>query len=278
MVMDELVDLMGTRHKLRPGPDIGGFNTLAFADDLVLASGTVHGMNQQLATAREFFDARSMKVNASKSHTIRLAPAPGTRTVKVAEGSTFSIGDEPIMNRKITESVKYLGLSLSPKGPNKYDTHAVVKDLQLIQKAALKPEQKLDVIRDRTRPQGDRLTETKNINQSLASLGNVTMALGNTQDHVPFRDSKLTHLLHLSLDGNSKTLMFVKVSPSEDGAGETLNSLRLAGQVNHCHIGAATKRTRVCPRCLGFLPVPSPARRLQCRPEIPVRGPSSGRL
>ena len=61
---------------------------------------------------------------------------------------------------------------------------------------------------------------------------------------MPFRDSKLTHLLHHSLDGNSKTLMLVNMSRREDGAGETLNSLRLAGQVNHCLIGTATKPTR----------------------------------
>ncbi|KAF0296219.1 Kinesin-like protein KIFC1 [Amphibalanus amphitrite] len=69
------------------------------------------------------------------------------------------------------------------------------------------------------------------------------MALGNTQAHVPFRDSKLTHLLHHSLDGNSKTLMPVNVTPSENGAGETLNSLRLAVQVDRCHMGTATKPT-----------------------------------
>jgi hypothetical protein len=117
MVMDELVDQLGTRHGLQPRPELEAFNCLAFADDLVMASSTVHGMTQLLVTVREFFDDRSMSVNAAKSHTIRLAPAPGTRTVKVVEGSTFSYGGTPIMNRSVNETVKCLGLSLSPKGP-----------------------------------------------------------------------------------------------------------------------------------------------------------------
>ena len=147
MVMDELMDNLGARHELQPGPDLCGFNVLAFADDLVLASGTVHGMNWLLARVQSFFEDRSMTVNAAKSHTIRFAPAPGTRTVKVVEGTTFKYGEEPIKNRKFAEVVKYLGLSLSPTGLAAFTPKEAVRDLGLIRGAALKPAQKLDMIR-----------------------------------------------------------------------------------------------------------------------------------
>ncbi|KAG7207344.1 hypothetical protein KM043_009008 [Ampulex compressa] len=88
-----------------------------------------------------------------------------------------------------------------------------------------------------------RVAETKNINKSLANLGNVILALLKKQEHIPYRNSKLTHLLMPSLGGNSKTLMLLNISPLDECYNETLNSLRFASNVNSCKTGNV-KRTR----------------------------------
>lgn len=80
--------------------------------------------------------------------------------------------------------------------------------------------------------EGERMRETQNINRSLSCLGDVIEALGKGSGHIPYRNSKLTHLLQYSLGGNSKTLMFVMVSPLEAHLKETLTSLRFATKVS----------------------------------------------
>ncbi|KAM0565096.1 kinesin-like nuclear fusion protein [Verticillium nonalfalfae] len=87
--------------------------------------------------------------------------------------------------------------------------------------------------------EGERMKETQSINKSLSCLGDVIEALGRGSGHVPYRNSKLTHLLQYSLGGNSKTLMFVMVSPLETHLKETLTSLRFATKVHNTHIGTA---------------------------------------
>jgi kinesin family member 18/19 len=84
-----------------------------------------------------------------------------------------------------------------------------------------------------TKNQGERLVEGANINKSLLALGNCINALGNHSrkpGHVPYRNSKLTHLLKDSLGGNCHTVMIANVSPSAAHYEDTLNTLKYANR------------------------------------------------
>ena len=69
----------------------------------------------------------------------------------------------------------------------------------------------------------------KNAMFSPSSIGALAK---NREGHVPYRDSKLTHMLQHSLGGDSKALMFCNVSPVECSLNESLTSLWFAQKVN----------------------------------------------
>ncbi|KAJ6685722.1 KINESIN-LIKE PROTEIN KLP-3 [Salix purpurea] len=94
----------------------------------------------------------------------------------------------------------------------------------------------------KTDVQGERLKEAQNINRSLSALGDVISCLANKSSHIPYRNSKLTHLLQDSLGGDSKTLMLVQISPSDHDIGETLSSLNFATRVRGVELGPAKKQ------------------------------------
>eukprot|EP00928_Gymnodinium_smaydae_P052515 TRINITY_DN3645_c0_g1_i1.p1 TRINITY_DN3645_c0_g1~~TRINITY_DN3645_c0_g1_i1.p1 ORF type:complete len:1161 (-),score=384.93 TRINITY_DN3645_c0_g1_i1:201-3683(-) len=96
---------------------------------------------------------------------------------------------------------------------------------------------------DKSGSTGDRLKETQSINRSLSSLADVFLAKAERRQHVPFRNSKLTHLMEPCLSGQGKTLMLVNVCEDEGNAHETLCSLRFASQVAQCSTGGRARRS-----------------------------------
>ncbi|KAE9130862.1 hypothetical protein PF010_g3696 [Phytophthora fragariae] len=82
---------------------------------------------------------------------------------------------------------------------------------------------------------GQRLEESKKINQSLSALGNVISALTDARgrQHIPYRDSKLTRILEDSLGGNCKTTMMAMISPALEAMTESLSTLKFANRAKH---------------------------------------------
>ncbi|XP_071895697.1 kinesin-like protein KIF20B isoform X3 [Anas platyrhynchos] len=85
----------------------------------------------------------------------------------------------------------------------------------------------------KTRNEGDRLKESGNINTSLLILGKCINALKNCQQsklqqHIPFRESKLTHFLQGFFSGRGKVYMIVNISQCASAYDETLNVLKFS--------------------------------------------------
>ncbi|KAJ8272087.1 hypothetical protein COCON_G00109460 [Conger conger] len=90
--------------------------------------------------------------------------------------------------------------------------------------------------------EGSRLREAQCINKSLSALGDVIHALRSKQPHVPFRNSRLTYLLQDSLNGDSKTLMMVQVSPMDSNVSESVCSLKFAQRVRSVELGPTSRK------------------------------------
>lgn len=79
---------------------------------------------------------------------------------------------------------------------------------------------------NRTGAEGMTLREAQYINKSLSGLGNVISSLCQRKSHIPYRDSKLTHLLSDSFGGNTRTCIIATISPANVNLLETLSTLR----------------------------------------------------
>ncbi|NWW53269.1 KIF9 protein, partial [Pedionomus torquatus] len=81
----------------------------------------------------------------------------------------------------------------------------------------------------KTGSEGQVLKEATYINKSLSFLEQIIVALADPKrDHIPFRQSKLTHVLKDSLGGNCNTVLVANICGEAVHVEETLSSLRFA--------------------------------------------------
>ncbi|KAJ4468831.1 P-loop containing nucleoside triphosphate hydrolase protein [Lentinula aciculospora] len=92
----------------------------------------------------------------------------------------------------------------------------------------------------------ERTREGKYINTSLLTLGTVIGKLSDNatkqkNDHIPFRDSKLTRLLQPSLSGNARISVICTINPDPSAIAESTSTLLFAKRVKGVKLHAQKK-------------------------------------
>ncbi|XP_033740152.1 kinesin-like protein KIF25 [Pecten maximus] len=89
---------------------------------------------------------------------------------------------------------------------------------------------------------GAALREASHINKSLSALADVLGALSEHRGHVPYRNSRLTHLLQDSIGGDAKLLVLLCVSPSQRYITESLQCLGFGTRARQVARGPTKRR------------------------------------
>ncbi|EFX73932.1 hypothetical protein DAPPUDRAFT_57725 [Daphnia pulex] len=118
-----------------------------------------------------------------------------------------------------------------------------------------------------------RAREAGNINQSLLTLGRVITSLVERASHIPYRESKLTHLLQDSLGGRTKTSIIATISPAAANLEETLSTLDYAHRAKNI-----TNRPEVNQKLTKKAPLEVNHRILECAESYQLSPPPSSDL
>ncbi|NXN12388.1 KIF25 protein, partial [Indicator maculatus] len=89
---------------------------------------------------------------------------------------------------------------------------------------------------------GAALRETSFINRSLSALADVLGAIAEQRPHVPYRNSKLTHLLQDSIGGDAKLLVMLCISPGQKYLTESMQSLGFGTRARQVQRGQVKKK------------------------------------
>ncbi|CAJ1082581.1 kinesin-like protein KIF9 isoform X2 [Xyrichtys novacula] len=141
------------------------------------------------------------------------------------EGEMNRITGSHALNRNSSRSHCIFTLHIESRSRTLSDAKFVTSKLNLVDLAG---SERLG----NTGSEGQMLKESVYINKSLSFLEQAILALvDHRRDHIPFRQTKLTHTLKDSLGGNCNTVLVANIFGEAAQIEETLSTLRFAGRM-----------------------------------------------
>ncbi|XP_028288832.1 kinesin-like protein KIF9 [Parambassis ranga] len=141
------------------------------------------------------------------------------------EGEMNRIIGSHALNRKSSRSHAILTVHIESRSRTLSDAKYFTSKLNLVDLAG---SERLG----KTGSEGQMLKEATYINKSLSFLEQTILALTDChRDHVPFRQTKLTHALKDSLGGNCNTVLVANIYGEAAQIEETLSTLRFASRM-----------------------------------------------
>ncbi|KFU88992.1 Kinesin-like KIF9, partial [Chaetura pelagica] len=139
------------------------------------------------------------------------------------QGETNRVVAEHSLNRNSSRSHCIFTIYLEVRAPAGFsDGKCISSKINLIDLAGSERLSK-------TGSEGQLLKEATYINKSLSFLEQIIIALGDPKrEHIPYRQSKLTHVLKDALGGTCNTVLVANICGEAEHVEETLSSLRFA--------------------------------------------------
>lgn len=138
------------------GYSLGGrrISAIAFADDIVLVSGSVQGLQRNLDSVAKALGAHGLTLNVGKTSALSYKgfTSSKTRRMAVCTVRAFHYGNLPIRQLGPAEEWKYLGVCFRGVKSCGVVSTKLTNDVEKISRAKLKPQQKLLLLRQYVLP------------------------------------------------------------------------------------------------------------------------------
>lgn len=146
MIMDELFYHLENSNYGIPTLETR-LSCVGYADDLVLFASSISDMQKLLKIAVTFFDKRGLVINNKKCMATSVGIVPGKKILYTITKNIFHLKGALIPQHSVGEFWKYLGCKVSALGIAKPNIPTIKTQLLRIEKAPLKPAQKLTIIK-----------------------------------------------------------------------------------------------------------------------------------